>query len=72
MAIFDEAYDCSVINTNMIVYTNGNETYDDLLLPIINELMDEGVLNDVHPNIVNITFVNQTASGGKQLSVQWW
>jgi hypothetical protein len=64
MAICDEAYDCSVINTSMIVYTNGNETYDDLLLPIINESMDEGVLNDVHPNIVNITFCESNS--------KWW
>ena len=62
-AIFDEAFDCSVIDANMMVYTNGNETYDDLLLPIIKESMDGGAFNDVHPAIVNITFVNQTASG---------
>jgi hypothetical protein len=67
-AIFDEAYDCSVINANMIVYTNGNETYDDLLLPIIKESTEEGALNNVHPAIVNITFVNQTASGGNLAS----
>jgi hypothetical protein len=67
-AIFDEAYDCSVINANMIVYTNRNETYDDLLLPIIKESTEEGALNNVHPAIVNITFVNQTASGGNLAS----
>lgn len=61
---FDEAYDCTVITANMLVYTDGNETYDDVLLPVVKEYMDNGQLNDVHPAIVNTTFVNQTEDSG--------
>lgn len=68
MAPFDEAYNCSVINADILVYTNGNETYDGVLLPIIKESMDSGAFIDVHPAIVNTIFVNQSESEGDQVS----
>ena len=66
--VFDETYDCLVINANMLVYTNGNETYDDALLPIIKESMDNGAFNDLNSAIINTTFVNQTESSGDEAS----
>jgi len=57
---FLASYNCTVIDASMVVYTNGNETYDDLLLPILKEYMDSGRFNDLHPAIVNVTFLNQT------------
>lgn len=58
---FSDDYYCTLIDASMLVYTDGvNETYDDLLLPIMKEYMDSGRFNDLHPAIVNVTFVNET------------
>lgn len=49
----------------MFVYTDGvNETFDEILLPVVKEYLDGGLASDVHPAIVNTTFVNQTESSG--------
>lgn len=59
---FSDTYECTVIDASMLIFTDGNETYDELLLPIVKEYMDSGSLNDLHPAIVNVTFKNETQS----------
>ena len=41
------------------VYTDGDETYDDLLLPLIKDALSSGELNGVHPAIMNATYVER-------------
>ena len=64
-----EIHDCTVMNASMTIFSNGNETYDNLLLPIIKEEMDNGKYNDLHPAIINVTYLNLTGSSNSNGSI---
>lgn len=50
---------CIVINATMLVFTDGNETYNDLLLPVVKEYIDSGRLKDAHPAVINAAYVTE-------------
>lgn len=41
----------------MTVYTNGDENYDDALMPMIQDTLDSGHLTDTSPAIVKVAYI---------------
>lgn len=56
---FSDAYNCTVVVASIMVYTDGDETYDELVTPIIKGSLHSGQMNDVHPAIVNVAYLDQ-------------
>jgi len=53
--------ECTVVSDSMVIYTDGVEDYDAMLLPLIKEAMDSGVFNTAHPAIVRATYLDELA-----------
>lgn len=53
---------------DIVVYTDGDETFNGLLLPLIKGAMNKGLLNDIHPAIVNVAYLEEEAQGAESVS----
>lgn len=60
---FDAPNTCSVIDASMLIFGNGGDKrYDEMLSPVVNEMLRKGRLNNVHPAIVTTAVPESTTS----------
>jgi hypothetical protein len=59
LGALSETDECTVFIDNMVIYTNGDEDYAELVHPLLKEAITSGQFNSAHPAIVRTTFLDQ-------------